>query len=370
MSVLTLDRWIRDRARATPERVAIDYLDGQRPTEELDARSNASRRAPRAGSRARSAGGDADRRQRRPRRRVLRLREGGARCCRSTGASLPRSSRTSSTTRSRPSPSSSVSTRTSRPPPWRSRRPAGAPRARGPFPAGGVAAEAAPRDDDPPPRLHLRPTGRPKGAPHARQLLLDERRLRPRHRRPRRRRRAPGAAAIPLRGLERAAAPRVVEGRDGRARAGVRRRALPRADREQAGDDDDGRPRELPLHRPGAGVRVHRPLVAPPRGRRRRSDAETLLRHVAVARGRDRPGIRSHRGGPQRPLPSPEEAVRKQGCAGSRTRTSTSRSATRRRARRSTGPRPASSSSAARTCSPATGATRRRPPPRSPTASS
>ena len=90
-----------------------------------------------------------------------------------------------------------------------------------PFPAGGVAAEAAPRDEEPLLLVYTSgTTGRPKARSSRTQLLLDERRLRPRHRRPRRRRRAPGAAAIPLRGLDRAAAPRVVEGRDGRARAG------------------------------------------------------------------------------------------------------------------------------------------------------
>ena len=39
MSGLTLDRWIRDRARTTPERVAIDFLDLETTYAELDERS-------------------------------------------------------------------------------------------------------------------------------------------------------------------------------------------------------------------------------------------------------------------------------------------------------------------------------------------
>ena len=39
MSGLTLDRWIRDRARATPNRVAIDFLDRETTYAELDERS-------------------------------------------------------------------------------------------------------------------------------------------------------------------------------------------------------------------------------------------------------------------------------------------------------------------------------------------
>jgi len=36
---LTLDRWIRDRARTTPQRVAIDFLDEKTTYCELDERS-------------------------------------------------------------------------------------------------------------------------------------------------------------------------------------------------------------------------------------------------------------------------------------------------------------------------------------------
>ncbi|MCP9485363.1 MAG: long-chain fatty acid--CoA ligase [Gaiellaceae bacterium MAG52_C11] len=39
MSELTLDRWIRDRARTTPDRVAIDFLGAETTYRELDARS-------------------------------------------------------------------------------------------------------------------------------------------------------------------------------------------------------------------------------------------------------------------------------------------------------------------------------------------
>ena len=37
----TIGRWLRDRARATPDRVAIDYLDRHVTYAELDAASDA-----------------------------------------------------------------------------------------------------------------------------------------------------------------------------------------------------------------------------------------------------------------------------------------------------------------------------------------
>ena len=38
---LTLGRWIRDRARTSPDRVAIDFFDAETTYAELDARSDA-----------------------------------------------------------------------------------------------------------------------------------------------------------------------------------------------------------------------------------------------------------------------------------------------------------------------------------------
>ena len=50
---LTLGRWIRDRARTSPDRVAIDFLDAETTYAQLDARSERARGgAPRARTRA------------------------------------------------------------------------------------------------------------------------------------------------------------------------------------------------------------------------------------------------------------------------------------------------------------------------------
>ena len=71
-------------------------------------------------------------------------------------------------------------------------------------------------------------------AAHARELLLDEPLVRPRDGHPARRRGAADAAPVPLRRLERAVDPRLVEGREDRARTGLRRGARARADRARA----------------------------------------------------------------------------------------------------------------------------------------
>ena len=156
-----------------------------------------------------------------------------------------------------------------------------------------------------PARLHLGHDRQAEGrAADARELLLDEPLLRPGRRRVRRGHRAAGAAAVPRRRLERAAAARLVEGRDGRARAGVRPGARAGADRREARDDDDGRPRDVPLHGAGPRLRDGRPLVAAARGRRRRADAGGAARGLARARRRDRAGLRADRGGAERPLPA------------------------------------------------------------------
>ena len=186
------------------------------------------------------------------------------------------------------------------------------------------------RRRSPLPHLHVGHDREAEGRrPHAREHVLDEPLLRPHVPDGRPRDRAAGASPVPHRRLERAVAARLVGGRDGRARAGVRRGARARADRREAGDDDDGRPRHLPLHGGGALLRERRPLEPAPRGRRRRADAREPARDLEGARRRDRAGLRAHRGGAERPLPAARGRVA-QGSASpaSRTRTSTSRCAT------------------------------------------
>ena len=251
--MLTLDRWIRDRARTTPGRVAIDSRGVETTYAELDERSErlaAGLLA--AGLVTRRPGGDADGDERRARRRLLRLREGRADA--DAAELAPDGARARLPARGR---------RARRPPQLgrvrRDRRCAPRPQ-RG---AGGACVEnntsplPGPRDDDGLLLVYTSgTTGRPKGAllTHANcfwtnlsfDLVAGRRR---------RRRRPRGAAAVPLRRLERAAAPRVVEGREGRPRAVLRRRPRARADRGEARHDDDGRAGELPLHGEGSRVR-------------------------------------------------------------------------------------------------------------------
>ena len=107
------------------------------------------------------------------------------------------------------------------------------------------------------PDLHLRDDREAeRRAAHARELLLDESLVRSGDRHRARRRRAAGPAPVPLRRLERAVDPRVVEGSEDRARARLRPGARARADRARARHDADGRAGELPLH--GAGGRGSR----------------------------------------------------------------------------------------------------------------
>ena len=222
---LTIGRWLSDRARATPDRVAIRFLDGELTYAALDRRATrlAAGLAER-GLRARRPPRDAHRHVARPRRDALRLRAARRRAAADLLAAraAPRSP-TSSRTRSRRCCSRRPSTRSSR------ARPAH------PVEIARIADPTLEADGDvgrrrggrrpAAPRLHVGHDRQAEGCPaHARELLLDEPLVRPHGRRPRRRRRAPGAAAVPRRRLERPAAPRLVAGRDRRARAGVRRR--------------------------------------------------------------------------------------------------------------------------------------------------
>ena len=82
--------------------------------------------------------------------------------------------------------------------------------------AAGAVGRVARGRGRPAARLHVRHHGETEGsAPHARELLLDESVVRPRDGRLRRGRRPRGAAAVPLRRVERADAARMVEGRAG-----------------------------------------------------------------------------------------------------------------------------------------------------------
>ena len=164
----------------------------------------------------------------------------------------------------------------------------------------------APSDDDPLLLIYTSgTTGKPKGAllTHG-ELLLDEPLVRPRDGHQARRRGAAGAAPVPLRRLERAVDPRLVEGSQGRARARLRPGPRARPDRARAGHDADGRPRELPLHGAGATVRRGRPELAQARCRRRCPDAGGAARHLGGARRRHRAGLRPHRGRTERALPA------------------------------------------------------------------
>ena len=75
-------------------------------------------------------------------------------------------------------------------------------------------------------------------------------------------------------------------------------------DRARADHDDDGRPRELPLHGPGATVRRGRPELSQARCRRRCLDAGATARRLGGAWRRHRAGLRPHRGCTERALPA------------------------------------------------------------------
>ena len=228
MTPLTVDRMLRDRARTTPGRVAIEAgggdLDVRRARPPLGrARRRRSSRA--AASRRSPATRPSTSPSSSPARRRARS------CTRSRGGSRRPRSRGSSTTPSRPSSSSRTSTASS--PRRRSRSRTCAPPLELPARRRGAAAAGAGRPAAA--HLHVGHDRQAEGrAAHPRELLLDEPLVRPRDRHRAARRRAPGAAAVPLRRLERAAAARVVEGRAGRDRARVRRGAGARADRDAA----------------------------------------------------------------------------------------------------------------------------------------
>ncbi len=181
---------------------------------------------------------------------------------------------------------------------------------------------------------------------------------------------APGAAAVPRRRLERAAAPRLVEGRDGRARAVVRRRPRAAADRGARRHDDDGSPGDLHVHGAGSALRAvptSRACGLPSSAARR--CPSPCSRRGATGASEIVQGYGLTEAAPNVLCLPPEDAMRKLGFAGrpyphvdvalrDPETGDPARGSRDRRARRPRG----------RTSSPATGAIPRRPPPRSPTA--
>jgi len=93
-----------------------------------------------------------------------------------------------------------------------------------------------------------------------RELLLDERRFRPRRADGRRRHRLASAAAVSRRRLERATPSRLVEGGNGRARTFVRTRTSTRPHRTPSRHDDDGRARDVLDARSAPTIRRRRSL--------------------------------------------------------------------------------------------------------------
>ena len=145
---------------------------------------------------------------------------------------------------------------------------------------------------------------------HPCQLLLDEPVVLA-HRRDRARRlRARRAAAVPRRRMEHPAAARLVDGCDRRARAHVRPRPRAAPHPGAPHHDDDGRARELPVPRPASRLRAHRPVEPRAHDRRRRADAARAAAHLARAGHRTHPGLRAHRSVAERALPSRRRRAR------------------------------------------------------------
>ena len=221
------DRWISDRARTTPGRVAIDFRDGQTTYGELDERSD------RLAAGLLEAGlvpGD----------RVATLTGTSPEhvvvffaCAKAGLILMPLNTRLAGPELALPA----RRRRAGRPPLLRRARRDGAPRSTRERPGSrslcfrNTSRSPAPADDDGLLLVYTSgTTGKPKGAllTHANcfwtNLSFDRvaGRVRRGHR-------AAGAAAVPRRRLERAAAARLVEGRDRRARAGLRSRARARS---------------------------------------------------------------------------------------------------------------------------------------------
>ena len=229
-------------------------------------------------------------------------------------------------------------------------------RVRPPFePSGPPRSSRPPRGGRPaPPHLHERHDGQAEGrAAHPCQLLLDEPLVRPRDRARARRtwccrccRSSTSAAGTSSRSSPGGKAPA-----SSSSAASTPRRALELIERERI-TTMMGVPANYLFMSEEPRFAGRRPLVAAAGRRRRRADAGGAARRLGRARGRDRPGLRAHRGGAERALP----AIRgrpPQGRVGRAGRIRMSIAVSRPRA---------SCSFAGRTSSPATGATRTRPP--------
>ena len=352
------DRPLAARPRAHDAASASRSTTDGRDVDVRRARRRRSRRARRARSRARRPRLDADRQHGRARRRLLRVREGGRDPAPDLVAAraAPRSP-TSSTTPSRRSSSSRTSTRELAEARSRSPRVAPAPSLTR---RGSRAERPARRRRPAAPDLHVRHDREAEGrAAHARELLLDE---------PLASTSRPassgddvvlqvlpqfhcggwnvqpllawwkGARVVLERGFDADRALELIERKRVTTMMGVPANYLFMAQEPRFADADLSSLRRAVVG--GAPM---------PRG---------AARDVGGARRRDRPGLRADRGGAERALP-PARGRRAQG----RLR---GQAVPVRRVRRS--PTRASCSCAARTSSPATGATPRRRPRRSPTA--
>ena len=303
MNVHTIDHWLRNTARRTPQRVAIDYLGREVTYGELDRRSDAfAAEFARARAASRRPRRDAHGQLARARDRVLRLREGrpdpaaAQLAARGAGAALPARGRGAvavprrGRVRGARRGDGSRRSRPLAPPDGETRAP--------------VSAEVA--GDDALLLIYTSgTTGRPKGAmlTHANcfwtnlsfdlatGLTGDDVVLQvlPQFH-------CGGWNVQPLLAWWKGAKV-VLEREFEPARVLV-------AARGEARDDDDGRPGDLPLPLARAGVRRRRPLEPAPRRGRRRADAGGADPRLAGARHRDRPGLRADRGGAERSLPA------------------------------------------------------------------
>ena len=122
----------------------------------------------------------------------------------------------------------------------------------------------------------------------------------------RRRRRAAGAAAVPLSAAGTSSRCSAWwKGATVRARAAVRRRrACCALIEEKRVTTMMGVPAIYLFLAQQPGFARRRPVEPAPRGRRRRADARGAARDLGGARHRDRPGLRPHGGGAERPLPA------------------------------------------------------------------
>ncbi len=368
----TIGRWLADRARNTPNRVAIDFAgsaaDVRGARRALGGHRGGARRPRR---RAWRSGRDAHRELTRPRRAALRVRAARARPpAARTGGSPRTRSVTSSTTRRRPSSSSSPST-----------------------PSSHAAREAAFRASRSPSSMLDRPVPPASTSRTTTRCSSRTRPGRPASRRARcsRTRTASGRTS---RSTARAGSPTVTSCsrccRSSTPAAGTCSRSSPggRARRSSSSRRSTRPVRSRLIEEKRVTTMMGVPatyLFMAEQPEFATVDLSSL--RLAVVGGapmpeslletwhergrRDRPGLRPDRGRAERALPAagrrrPQARLRRQAVPARRRGAPRSRI----RGRTSTARRRESSSCAGRTCSPGTGETRRRPQRRSPTAGS